>query len=487
MDLAHLTIGQAQDLLKKGDITPVDLVDALIDRISKYDDRINAYITVLAEKAREQAASMKDVRSVDLEKQPLYGIPIAVKDLICTLGIKTTCASRMLENFVPPYNATVFDAILEAGAIIIGKTNMDEFAMGSSTENSAMGVCRNPWDLDRIPGGSSGGSAAALAADMCLGALGSDTGGSIRQPASHCGIVGLKPTYGLVSRFGLVAFASSLDQIGPMTKDVSDAAMLLKIIAAYDHRDSTSIPRESVDYLKALKEGLEGFTVGVPKEYFISGIDEDVEKAVKNAIRLVEDMGATVKEVSLPHTEYGVAVYYIIAPAEASSNLARYDGVKYGYRFEDARSLMDMYCETRSRGFGAEVKRRIMLGTYVLSAGYYDAYYKKASQVRTLIKKDFHEAFTECDVLITPVAPTTAFKIGEKADDPLQMYLTDIFTLPASLAGIPGISLPCGLDRNGMPIGVQILASHLNESKIFRVAYNLEKELGFERKSLPVS
>ena len=484
MKLARLTITQVQDLLLKGEITPVDLVEALIDRINAYDDNINAYITVLGEEALEQARSMKDTQKPDPEKQPLYGIPIAVKDLICTEGIKTTCASRILQNFVPPYNATVFDALRRAGAIMIGKTNMDEFAMGSSTENSAMGVCRNPWNLDRIPGGSSGGSAAALAADMCFGALGSDTGGSIRQPASYCGVVGLKPTYGLVSRFGLVAFASSLDQIGPMAKDVRDTALLLNVIATYDDRDSTSIPREKVDYLKDLENGLEGFTVGVPEEYFVGGIDADVENAVRGAITLAEEMGAKVKKISLPHTEYGVAVYYIIAPAEASSNLARYDGVKYGYRYEEAKSLMDMYCETRSRGFGAEVKRRIMLGTYVLSAGYYDAYYKKASQVRTLIKRDFDEAFKECDVLITPVAPTTAFKIGEKTDDPLQMYLTDIFTLPASLAGIPGMSIPCGLDGNGMPIGLQILAAHLNESKIFRVAYNLEKAIGFERKEL---
>ncbi len=486
MELARLTISEAQGLLLKGEITPVDLVSAVIDRITTYNDRVNAYITVLEEDAMEQAKSMKDAPRVDILKHPLYGIPIAIKDLICTAGIRTTCASRILENFVPPYNATVFDAVKNAGAIIIGKTNMDEFAMGSSTENSAMGICRNPWDLDRIPGGSSGGSAAALAADMCLGALGSDTGGSIRQPASHCGIVGLKPTYGLVSRFGLVAFASSLDQIGPMTKSVRDAALLLNVIAAYDDRDSTSVPRDRVNYVEQLQEGLKGFTVGVPEEYFIGGIDEDVEKAVRRAIGYAEEMGAEIRKVNLPHTEYGVAVYYIIAPAEASSNLARYDGVKYGYRYKDAKSLIDMYCETRSKGFGAEVKRRIMLGTYVLSAGYYDAYYRKASQVRTLIKRDFDEAFEKCDVLITPVAPTTAFKIGEKADDPLQMYLTDIFTLPASLAGIPGMSIPCGLDGKGMPVGVQILAAHLNESKIFRVAYNLEKAIGFERKKLPV-
>ena len=488
MDLAHLTIEQARNLLKKGEVSPVELVDAVIGRIKAYDNKVNAYITVLEREARDQAVQMEDgIKNVDWDKQPLYGIPLAVKDLICTSGIKTTCGSRILENFVPPYDATVYSALKKAGAIVIGKTNMDEFAMGSSTENSAMGICRNPWNLDRIPGGSSGGAAAALAADMCIGALGSDTGGSIRQPASHCGVVGLKPTYGLVSRFGLVAFASSLDQIGPMTKDVTDAAILLDVIATYDDRDSTSIPREDVDYVETLKDGLDGYTIGVPKEYFIGGIDDEVESCVKKAIELGESLGANIKEISLPHTEYGVAVYYIIAPAEASSNLARYDGVKYGYRHRNAKSLIDMYCETRSTGFGAEVKRRIMLGTYVLSAGYYDAYYKKASQVRTLIKRDFEDAFKDCDVLITPVAPTTAFKIGEKADDPLQMYLTDIFTLPASLAGIPGISIPCGLDRDGMPIGVQILASHLNESKIFRVAYNLERALGFERKSLPVS
>lgn len=484
MNLAYLTIHEAQELLKKGEISPLDLADAILARIEAYDGKLNAFITLLAEEAREEARKLSSQKNKDWEKKPLYGIPLAIKDLICTSGIRTTCGSRILRNFIPPYDATVYKALKESGAIIVGKTNMDEFAMGSSTENSAMGICRNPWDLERVPGGSSGGSATAVAADMCLGSLGSDTGGSIRQPASHCGVVGMKPTYGLVSRYGLVAFASSFDQIGPITKDVFDTAILLNVIAGYDPHDSTSIPGKKVDFRASLAKGLHGIKVGVPREYFIEGMDLEVENNIKRVIDMAERLGAVVKEVSLPHTEYGIAAYYIIAPAEASSNLARYDGVKYGFRSKEPNSLFEMYCETRSEGFGSEVKRRIMLGTYVLSAGYYDAYYKKASQVRTLIGKDFENVFEYCDVLITPVAPTPAFKIGEKLDDPLQMYLTDIFTLPASLAGIPGISIPCGMHSDGLPIGVQILGGHLQEEKVLRVAHTLEKNLDFYRKAL---
>jgi aspartyl-tRNA(Asn)/glutamyl-tRNA(Gln) amidotransferase subunit A len=386
------------------------------------------------------------------EIKALTGIPVALKDIYCTRGVRTTCGSLILDNFIPPYDATVVVKLREAGAVFTGKTNMDEFAMGSSTETSYYGFTRNPWDLERIPGGSSGGSAAAVAADECIAALGSDTGGSIRQPAALCGVVGMKPTYGRVSRFGLIAFASSLDQIGPFTKDVEDCAILLNVIAGYDLRDSTSVPVDVPDYRDYLNRGIEGWTVGIPKEYFIEGIDPEVRGAIEQAIRTVEGMGARCREISLPHTDYCVAVYYIIAPAEASSNLARYDGVKYGLRAADCRDLLDMYKKTRSAGFGAEVKRRVMLGTYSLSSGYYDAYYKKASQVRGLIKRDFEEALNDCNVILTPTTPTPAFTIGEKTDDPMQKYLSDIFTISANLAGIPGISVPCGYTQSGLPV-----------------------------------
>ena len=406
---------------------------------------------------------------------PLAAIPLAIKDVICLNGVRTTCGSRILEGFVPPYDGTVMERLKKAGAIFLGKTNMDEFAMGSSTENSAYHATRNPWDLNRVPGGSSGGSAAAVAADLCAGSLGTDTGGSIRQPASFCGVVGLKPTYGRVSRFGLVAFASSLDQIGPITKDVEDAALLLQAIAGHDPRDSTSVDRPVPDYRAALREPIKGLRLGIPKEYFIEGMHPDVASKVQEAIRTCRELGAEIREVSLPHTEYGVAAYYIIAPAEACSNLARYDGVKYGYRVPEARELMTMYRQSRSQGFGSEVKRRIMLGTYVLSAGYYDAYYRKASQVRTLIREDFIKAFAQCDALLAPVSPIPAFKIGEKADDPLQMYLSDVLTLPASLAGVPGISVPCGFSAEKLPIGLQILGPHFREEVILRIGYQFEQ------------
>jgi aspartyl-tRNA(Asn)/glutamyl-tRNA(Gln) amidotransferase subunit A len=485
MELYRLTIHELRDLLDRREVSAEEVTRSLLDRIRKWEPRIGAFLSVLEESAIEQARTL-DRRQSGRQSTPLAGVPVAVKDVICTKEIRTTCGSKILDNFVPPFDATVMERLKGAGAVLLGKTNMDEFAMGSSTENSAFGPTRNPWNPAFIPGGSSGGSAAAVAAGECIAALGSDTGGSIRQPASHCGVVGLKPTYGRVSRFGLVAFASSLDQIGPFTKDITDAALLMNVIAGYDRRDSTSVPVAVPDYRQSLVGGLEGITVGVPREYFGEGLDLEVEQAVRAAIRVLEGRGARCVEVSLPHTEYGVAAYYIIAPAEASSNLARYDGVKYGFRHPASRdSLMDMYQKSRSAGFGPEVRRRIMLGTYALSAGYYDAYYKKASQVRTLIRQDFLEAFKVCQVLVAPVAPTPAFALGEKANDPLQMYLSDVFTLPASLAGIPGLSLPCGLSRKGLPIGLQILAPHFQEGLTLRVGYNFEQETDFHRRRPP--
>jgi aspartyl-tRNA(Asn)/glutamyl-tRNA(Gln) amidotransferase subunit A len=485
MGLYRLTIHELRDLLDRREVSAEEVTRSLLERIRKWEPRIGAYLCLLEEAAIGEAQRL-DRRQSGRESAPLAGIPVAVKDVICTKGIKTTCGSKILDNFVPPFDATVMERLKGAGAILLGKTNMDEFAMGSSTENSAFGPSRNPWNPAFIPGGSSGGSAAAVAAGECIAALGSDTGGSIRQPASHCGVVGLKPTYGRVSRFGLVAFASSLDQIGPFTKDITDGALMMNVIAGYDRRDSTSVPAAVPDYRQSLVGGLRGITVGIPREYFGEGLDSEVEAAVRAAIRTLEGCGARCVDVSLPHTEYGVAAYYIIAPAEASSNLARYDGVKYGFRHPASRdNLMEMYQKSRSAGFGPEVRRRIMLGTYALSAGYYDAYYKKASQVRTLIRQDFLEAFKVCQVLVTPVAPTTAFALGEKADDPLQMYLSDVFTLPASLAGIPGLSLPCSLSSKGLPIGLQILAPHFQEGLTLRVGYNFEQETDFHRRRPP--
>lgn len=481
MELCRLSIHEAHDLLTRGEITSVELTSAVFDRIEEVENRVGAYITLVRDQAMSEArAADEAIRRGD--GGPLAGIPLAVKDVLCTEGVRTTCGSRILEDFIPTYNSTVINKLKEARAVVVGKTNMDEFAMGSSTEHSALMKTCNPWDLTRIAGGSSGGSAAAVAADECLGAIGTDTGGSIRQPASHCGVVGLKPTYGRVSRFGLVAFASSLDQIGPLAKDVTDCAIMMNVICGYDPNDSTSVPRQVPDYRRALKDGLKGFVVGMPGEYFIGGLDKDVAQAVGASIKVIEDLGATCVSVSLPHTEYAVAVYYLIAPAEASSNLARYDGVRYGFRDKGADSLIRMYTDTRSRGFGPEVQRRIIIGTYALSAGYYDAYYGKASQVRTLIMQDFKRAFETCDVLVAPAAPTPAFRRGEKLDDPLSMYLSDIFTLPASLAGIAGISVPCGFSRDGLPIGLQILGSHFEEEKILRVAYNLEQATDFHAK-----
>lgn len=486
MEIHSLTIHELHERLVQKELSVGETVRAFLARIEAWNPKLNAYLTVMAEQALKEAETFDSGRK-DLAGSPLAGIPLAIKDVLCTEGVRTSCGSRILENFLPPYDATVIEALKGANAVLLGKTNMDEFAMGSSNENSAFGPCRNPWDMDRVPGGSSGGSAAAIAADLAAGALGTDTGGSIRQPAAFCGVVGLKPTYGRVSRFGLVAFASSLDQIGPLAKDVEDAAILLGAIAGYDRRDSTSVNRPTPDYRKTLKRSLKGLKLGIPKEYFIEGMDPDVATVVRQAIKTCGDLGAEILEVSLPHTDYGVAAYYIIAPAEASSNLARYDGVKYGFRAPDTKDLMEMYCQSRLQGFGFEVKRRIMLGTYALSAGYYDAYYKKASQVRTLIRQDFLDAFATCDALLTPVAPMPAFKIGEKTDDPLQMYLSDVFTLPASLAGIPGISVPCGYSSENLPIGLQILGPHFQEETILRVAYQFEQATKEQRLKPPMA
>lgn len=477
MELSALTIHETEKLLARGEISSVALTTAFFERMAAVEPKVAAYITENRDQALAQAAQADERRAAG-KGGGLCGVPLAIKDVICTKGLRTTAGSRILENFVPPYDATVMEKLKGEGAVCLGKVSMDEFAMGSASENCAFGTPHNPWNLDYICGGSSGGSAAAVAADECLAALGSDTGGSIRQPASHCGMVGLKPTYGRVSRFGLLAFASSLDQIGPITKDVTDAALLLQAIAGYDPRDSTSAQVETPDYSQALVEGLAGLTVGVPVEYFGAGLDPEVEKVVRHGIAALQEAGAQVREVSLPHTEYGVAAYYIIAPAEASSNLARYDGVRYGRRDMDADSLVDLYRHSRSQGFGEEVKRRILIGTYALSSGYYDAYYKKASQVRTLIVEDYQDAFRQCDVLVSPVTPTPAWKIGDKVSDPLSVYLSDLLTIPANLAGVPGMSVPCGFSSTGLPIGLQLQASHFSEATLLKVAYNLEQLLG---------
>jgi len=474
MELCQLTAYQLHEMLMRKEVTSREITESVLKRIAKVEDRIHAFITLTPDVARQQAA-LADARIQKGETTPLTGIPLAIKDLICTQGVRTTCGSHILENYIPPYDATVIEKLKAAGAVLVGKANMDEFAMGSSTENSFFGPTRNPWDLERIPGGSSGGAAAAVAAGECIASLGSDTGGSIRQPASCCGVVGIKPTYGRVSRYGLVAFASSLDQIGPFSKDVRDAALLLQAICGHDFRDSTSVNVPVPDFTQSLVDNVREMILGIPKECFREGLDPEVESAFREAVRNLEKLGAKTVEVSLPHSEYALAVYYIIAPAEASSNLARYDGVKYGFRAKGSFDLMEMYKETRSQGFGAEVKRRIMLGTYALSAGYYEAYYRKAAQVRTLVRQDFEKTFAHCDVLLTPTAPTPAFKLGEKVDDPLQMYLSDIFTIPCNLAGLPGLSLPSGFSKQGLPIGLQILANHFQEEKMLRAAYVYEQ------------
>ena len=461
--------------LVSGTLNAVALTEAVLEHVDAVEPELNTYVTVTAEQARQQAAEAADAFARGEVRSPLQGIPLAIKDNICTRGVRTTCASRILEHFVPPYDATVMQRLQAAGAVIIGKANMDEFAMGSSTETSHFGATRNPWgDLEYVPGGSSGGPAAAVSAGLCAAALGSDTGGSIRQPAAMTGVVGLKPTYGRVSRFGLVAFASSLDQIGPLTQDVHDAALLLQAIAGHDPHDSTSGDVPVPDYTEALDRGVEGLKLGVPREYFVAGMNAEVEAAVRAGIETLSQGGAELVDVSLPHTPYAVATYYILANAEASANLARYDGVRFGFRAAEPADLSDMYRRTRAEGFGAEVKRRIMLGTYALSSGYYDAYYKKAQRVRTLFRQDFQRAFADCDALLTPVSPTPAFRLGERLDDPLQMYLADIFTIPMNLAGIPALSVPCGLTTDGLPIGLQIAAPPFREDVLLQVGAAFE-------------
>ncbi|MCU0551640.1 MAG: Asp-tRNA(Asn)/Glu-tRNA(Gln) amidotransferase subunit GatA [Leptolyngbya sp. Prado105] len=460
----------------------VEIVQESLDRIAALEPKLHSFLQVTNDRALEQAKQIDAKIAAGEEIGLLAGIPIAIKDNLCTQGVPTTCASKILQNFVPPYESTVTQKLIDAGAVMVGKTNLDEFAMGGSTETSAYAKTANPWDISRVPGGSSGGSAAAVAGGECPISLGSDTGGSIRQPASFCGIVGMKPTYGLVSRYGLVAFASSLDQIGPFARSVEDAAILLTAIAGYDPKDSTSLKVDVPDYTQFLTTDLKGKKVGVIKETFGEGLDPEVEKSVNAAIDQLKALGAEVKEISCPRFRYGIAAYYIIAPSEASANLARYDGVKYGARTEDAENLMEMYTKTRSQGFGAEVKRRIMIGTYALSAGYYDAYYLQAQKVRTLIKQDFEKAFEEVDVLVSPTAPTTAFKLGDKSQDPLSMYLIDLMTIPVNLAGLPGMSVPCGFDSQGLPIGLQIIGNVLREDQVFQVAYAYEQATDWHTK-----
>jgi len=473
-DLHRLTIHEAHALLKAKKLSSVELTRAVLKHLESTDGKVRACMRVIGQQALECAAAADKAIAAG-KANPLTGVPLVIKDNMCTKGVTTTCGSRMLEHFVPPYDAHVVEKLKAANAVIVAKANMDEFAMGSSTENSAFFTTHNPWNLDCVPGGSSGGSAASVAADETIYALGSDTGGSIRQPAGFCGVVGLKPTYGRVSRFGLVAFASSLDQIGPITKDVMDCAIVLNVIAGHDKRDSTTVPLNVPDYTKALKSDIKGLRVGVPREYLVEGMQPEVRQAIEAAIKELEKLGATVdRDVSLPNTRYGLAAYYILAPSEASANLARYDGVKYGYSYRDTTSMWEAMEKTRQFGFGAEVKRRIMLGTYALSAGYYDAYYLKAQKVRTLIRQDFDKAFASYDVLVTPTSPTVAFKIGERADDPVQMYLSDVCTLPINIAGVPGISIPAGF-VNGLPVGLQLIGKHFAEETLLRTAYAYEQ------------
>ncbi len=479
MELYNCSLEELWLRLEKGEVSSLDVTRSVFGRIAEVDNKIAAYLEIDEKGALAQAEAADERRRKGEKTTPVTGIPLGLKDLLSTRGLKTTCASRMLADYRPEYDATVVARLRVAGAVITGKLNMDEFAMGSSTENSAFKATCNPWDLGRVPGGSSGGSTAAVAAATAIATLGSDTGGSIRQPASFCGVVGMKPTYGRVSRYGLVAFASSLDQIGPVTLTVADAALLLGVIAGHDERDSTSVDLPVPDYYGALKNDIKGLKIGVPQEYFGVGLDPEVEAAVRLGCNQLADAGASFSEVSLSHTDYAVATYYLLATAEASSNLARYDGVKYGFRADDADGLLDMYRKTRAQGFGDEVKRRIMLGTYALSSGYYDAYYRKAQQVRTLITRDFDKVFADCDVLVAPVCPTPAFAFGEKVDDPLSMYLTDILTIPVNLAGLPALSVPCGFTKNGLPIGLQIIAKPFAEETLLRVAWHYEQLAGW--------
>ena len=472
-DLYDLTIHESHDLLTKGRISSTELTQSCLERIGAVEERLKAFVSVTREKALEQARRA-DHRLASSDSKPLTGVPMQIKDIICTKGIRTTCASRMLEEFVPVYDATVVERLYSQDGVLLGKGNMDEFGMGSSTENSAFLPSHNPWDLERVPGGSSGGGAAAVAAGQAIYALGSDTGGSIRQPASFCGVVGMKPTYGLVSRYGLIAYASSLDQIGPITRDVTDCALVLNSIAGHDVRDSTSIPRQAPDYTQALGQDIKGLRIGVPEEYFAAGLDDLVRDALTAAISKLADLGASLEEVSLPTTPYALPCYYIIAPSECSANLARYDGVKYGFSYRDTESMWEAMEKTRQYGFGAEVKRRIMLGTYALSAGYYDAYYLKAQRVRTLIRREFEEAFRRFDALVTPTSPSVAFRLGEKTGDPVQMYLSDIYTVPVNVAGVPAISVPCGMG-GGLPVGMQLIGPALSEETLFRIAHAYEQ------------
>ena len=485
MEIIDLTVHELQEKLKNKEITVEEITKAYVDRIKEKEGDVQAFVNTLTDEALEQSkAIQKDIEAGKITGD-FAGIPIGIKDNMCTKGVKTTCSSKMLENFVAPYDATVVEKLNSEHLIDLGKLNMDEFAMGASTEYSAFKKTKNPWNLNTVPGGSSGGSAAAVAAGMVPWALGSDTGGSIRQPAAFCGVVGLKPTYGLVSRYGLVAFASSLDQIGPITKDVRDSAMLLNLIAGHDEKDTTSENVPKKDYTKALKNDVKGLKIGIPKQYYGEGINSEVKEKLEEAIETYKKLGATVEEFSLDIADYALATYYIIACAEASSNLGRFDGIRYGYRTTNYTNLKDIYRNSRSEGFGPEVKRRIILGTYVLSSGYYDAYYKKAQQVRTLVKKEFDEAFKKYDVLLTPTSPTVAFEIGTKSSNPLEMYLADICTVPVNIAGLPGISIPCGVNSNGMPIGMQLIGNKFEEEKILNAAYTFEQEIKFRDKYKP--
>ena len=479
MELYEFTVHELAEKLEKKEITSEEITKSYFKRIKERDEKIKAYVSTLEEEAIKKAKEIDKARKEGKKLGKYAGIPIGIKDNMCIKGTKTTCSSKMLENFVAPYNATVIEKLNGEDLVYLGKLNMDEFAMGSSTEHSAFFITHNPWDLDRVPGGSSGGSAAAVAANMAPWTLGSDTGGSIRQPSSLCGVVGLKPTYGLVSRYGLVAFASSLDQIGPITKDVTDSAILLNLIAGHDEKDSTSMDIEKKDYTKSLVNNVKGMKIGLPKEYLGEGINEEVKKAVLDVAKKYEEMGAIVEDCSFDVGQYATSVYYIIADAEASSNLGRFDGIRYGYRSEKYDNLKDIYRNSRTEGFGPEVKRRIMVGTYVLSSGYYDAYYKKAQKVRTVIKDAYNKLFEKYDLLLTPTSPTTAFKIGEKTENPLEMYLADICTVPVNIGGLPGMNIPCALDRNGMPIGFQLIAKPFNEEAIFRAAYTYEQNTNF--------
>ncbi|HEX5323555.1 MAG TPA: Asp-tRNA(Asn)/Glu-tRNA(Gln) amidotransferase subunit GatA [Capsulimonadaceae bacterium] len=475
MELYELTARELHDKITRKEISCREVIDAVLTRIEAKDDQVKAYVTVTGDLARKQASAVDEQIAAGKPVSPIAGVPLALKDNLCTTGIPTTCSSKILEGFKPPYDATVVERLAGEGSVFVGKTNLDEFAMGSSTENSGLFTTHNPWDLSRVPGGSSGGSTASVAASEAIWSLGSDTGGSIRQPAAFCGVVGMKPTYGRVSRYGLVAYASSLDQIGPITKNVYDNALLLNAIAGHDANDSTSAGLPVPDYTKACIEDVRGMKLGVPKEYFAEGVSRDVADAVRAAIDKLASLGAEVEETSLPLTDYGLATYYIIAPAEASSNLARYDGVRYGLRAKNALTPLDLFLKTRQEGFGAEVKQRIMIGTYALSAGYYDAFYLKAQKVRTLIRQDFEKAFSKYDALLTPTAPTTAFAIGEKSSDPMQMKLSDVLTIPVNIAGLPGLSQPCGFSADGLPIGLQIIAPAFKEETIYRIAYTYEQ------------